>query len=591
MPKLTFSAKELNAYFRPSGKRHKAYNETVQMAYELKIHADGVYPVDMVEERRPSESLAVKDYRKKIWKPITKPIFHKVITELNKIRRSAEWSIKYDPAKVPVSLPEDETLQHYCETAYPQFTSITNWVFKALLPGYCKDANAIVAVIPWRLDFKSNEYVQPFGYLFGSELVIDYVQNDYAVIKSTDKVVYKNEDGNEWYGDVYWILTTQYVERWEQSNGTQNFALAWHYDHGIGQLPAFRVEGMYKKALDNTFLFESRLAPMLPRLDEALREYGDMQAEVVQHIYSEKWEFITDDCPTCKGKGKIKQAGFSNREIDCTVCEGSGGRARGPYSVHQVRAPMAGDNTPLITPPIGYIQKNTEIVKIQDERVDKHIVQALAAINMEYLAESPLNQSGTAKEVDKDALNNFVHAIAEDVVAAMDRLYSFVSEYRYGIAVPKTEDRAAMLPYISVPERFDLLSSNYLEAQIAKQKENKGNPLLIVAMEEDYVSRKFGGDSVMRDKLTLALRLDPLAGISEEDKTLRLGSRGITEEAYVISCNIRDFIERAIEEKGDTFFSTARKDQKALMLEYAKEQTSAASTGSQIILDEKSSGA
>ncbi len=582
MPKLSFTNEERARYFNGQLK-HKAYKETVDMAQHLSYHAEGEYPRKMIEERRPSESKAVLDYRKTIWKPITKPIWSKVITELNKIRRSSEWSIKYDDSKVPPKIVPEETLKKYCEENYPFFNSVTNWVFKILLPGYCKDANAVVAVMPADRYSEPNEYIRPFGHFYGSDCVIDYVQDDYAVIKSTDKVIYTNEQGAKYFGDVYYIFTTVSIERWEQGNGTLRYTLAWEHIHNLNKLPVFRVEGLYKKSYDNTFIFDSRLNSMLPRLDEALREYGDLQAEVVQNIYSTMWEMASDDCSACRGKGKTKSAGFMGEEITCHVCEGTGFKPRGPFTNLKVRMPEAGTTTPVPIPPAGYIQKSTEIVKIQDERIEKHEYKALSAINMEYLSEAPLNQSGTAKEVDKDALNNFVHAIAEDIVASMDKLYMLICDYRYSFQIPDAATRKGLLPFINVPEKFDLLSSTYLEDQISKQKTDKGNPAIIKAMEEDYVNKKFVGDNALRERVLLSIRLDPLAGISEEDKMTRLSNKGITDETYIISCNMQKFINRAIFEKGDSFFTMKLNDQEALLVQYATEQLTAGSAAASIL--------
>ena len=79
MATTKFRQEQLENFF--SGKYfHKSYKETVELANEIKIHSDGEFPVDLIDERRPSESMAVKDYRKKIWEPITKPVFSKINT-------------------------------------------------------------------------------------------------------------------------------------------------------------------------------------------------------------------------------------------------------------------------------------------------------------------------------------------------------------------------------------------------------------------------------------------------------------------------------------------------------------------------------
>lgn len=579
MPTTTFTQEQLQQYF--SGRyTHAGYEDTVDMASDMAIHADGIYPKEMIEERRPSESLKVKEYREKIWKPVTKPTYGKVITELNKIRRSSDWSIKYDETEIPPKVVPEETLKQYCELNYPYFTSVTNWAFTMLLPLYAKDANALVVVMPIEFEKPANDYPLPFGYIFKSEQVLYFKEDDYAVIKSADKVFYTDDQDNERSGDVFYIITTEKLERWEQGN--EEFILASEYEHNIKRLPAFKVKGLFKEAMDDLFIYESRLAAMLPRLDEALREYSDLQAEIVQNIFSERWEYNDNECPKCKGKKVIKDAGFNGEVHTCPVCEGSGVMARGPYSTLYVKAPMAGE-LQMPTPPAGILQKSVEIAKLQDDRIDKHEYKALASINMEYLAQTPLNESGTAKEVDKDSLNNFVHSVAEDIVAVLDKLYYFINEYRYSVVVPNISDRIAMLPYINVPDKFDLLSATYLEDQIAKQKENKGNPIIINAMEEDYVNKKFVADNLLREKVLLSIRLDPLSGISEDDKMLRLSNKGITLETYIVSSNITAFIARAMDENGDNFIKMKLKEQKQLMTLYAQEQLSANSASGKLL--------
>jgi hypothetical protein len=98
--------------------------------------------------------------------------------------------------------------------------------------------------------------------------------------------------------------------------------------------------------------------------------------------------------------------------------------------------------------PVGYVPKDTEIVKVQDARVKAHLYGALAAVNMEFLAEVPLSESGVAKEVDRDELNNFVNSVAEDVVRMMDNIYRWICDMRYSVVIPDAERRAELLPTV-----------------------------------------------------------------------------------------------------------------------------------------------
>lgn len=585
MPTTQFTLEQLQKFF--SGKYfHKAFNETTKLSDDLKIHADGDYPEKLIEERRPSESIAVKEYRKKIWKPITKPVVSKVITSLGKIRRSSDWSIKFDVNKIPKSIAIGEGLNDYCEKNFPFFNNLTNWAFGVLLKAYTTDPNALICIYPIQEQAAVNSYLKPFPFIFYSNQVIEYVEGDYAVLKSTDKVLY-GDTGHKNWGDVYYIITTKMVQRYEQIKSDRTMQLVWEYQHNLGELPVTKTKGFFKKALDGTFIFDSRLAPMIPRLDEALREYSDLQAEVVQHIFSEKWEYVTDECTQCKGSGKIKAA--YGAESNCTGCSGTGNKPRGPYTTLQIKAPMAGEAS-MPTPPIGYVQKDISIVEIQDKRIDKHIFNALGSINMQFLEQVPMSESGIAKEVDRDELNNFVHSIAEDIVAILDKVVYFISELRYSIVVPNKQERLELLPSIAVPEKFDILSTNYLETELQNAKTNKVNPIIVNALELEYANKKFNNDPGIRDRVALMLALDPLAGISEDDKMVRFSNGWIMKESGIISSNIQDFISRAIDEKGEAFFAMKIKEQKALMLQYAQELVAATSTASLIIDNQPGEG-
>ena len=126
--------------------KHPNYKKTVNLTNELRVHYDGQMPEKIISERRPNEPEEVKKYRKDIYVPITKNPISKVITSLQKIRRSKDWSIDYGTT-VPASVRMGEGLEDYCEKNYPGFTSLTNWAFSELIGEYLLDANAFSAVI------------------------------------------------------------------------------------------------------------------------------------------------------------------------------------------------------------------------------------------------------------------------------------------------------------------------------------------------------------------------------------------------------------------------------------------------------------
>jgi hypothetical protein len=311
---------------------------------------------------------------------------------------------------------------------------------------------------------------------------------------------------------------------------------------------------------------------MIPSLNEAAREYSDLQAEIVQHIHSEKYIYTNTECPVCRGNGTImgeKDADGNHKK--CTHCNGSGNiNSISPYGEYLVAPGRKTDEYQLPTPPLGYIQKSTEIARLQDERVRNHIFDSLSAVNMEFLAETPLNQSGIAKEVDRDELNNFVNSIAEDVVMVLDNVYYFICHYRYSFLVMNREEREKMLPVIAVPEKFDLLNSSLLINEIQTAKTAKVNPVLIKYMEIELARKKYNADSQISCEVECVFELDPLYGYEQDDKMTMLSNGGITERDYIVSCNIAQFVQRAFNENID-FNQKSFAEKQKLITGYADE--------------------
>jgi len=581
MPKLEFTPIELKNLFGEELKyRHCFYERSVNEAKDMLVHADGLFPGDLLNERRPNEPEEVLCYRKKIFVPKTKPYFGKIVSSLQKIRRSSDWSIRYE-GEWP-RIPEGEKLEDYCEVNYPQFSSVTNWAFAVLLKKYLTDPNAVMFCHPKEVQIPENEYLKPVIQIIDAEHVLDYVYQDYAVLKNPSGCMYVTAKG-AFPGKSFYVVTTERITRYDQTDGRGTMEPKVDYEHGLGELPVYKLGAVIADATADRVLYESRISGIIPEFDEAIREYSDLQAAKVMHMYPERWEFSQHECTRCNGTGKINNPLWHvgcDASIDSQCgCDNKGCKngyvVAGPYSKIMVRPTNSVEgqgNVPM--PPAGFIEKDVEIIKLQEESVASHITNGLASINFEFIASTPQAQSGVAKEVDKDELNNTVHSIAEDLVRCMDWGYYMIALYRYGMIYNK-EDIKEMVPKIAVPEKYDILSSTHLEEQLKSLKESKANPVITNAVEVEFAGKAFNNDPAIRELVQLVLSLDPLANIPEDDKMSRLSNKGITLETYVISSNIHEFVQRAIE-ADKKFGEKDAKEQKAVIAGYAVEQIAAA---------------
>lgn len=544
----------------------------MDLAHQLAVHANGLMPDDKIMSRRPSEPEEIKNYRKTIYVPKTKQAISKVIHSLEKIRRAQDWNIAYDQETVPSTVAEEETLEQYCEFHYPTFSSVTNWAFAELLKRSLIDANGIVAVILETLPKSKGEYCKPIARFFDCDQIVEYVEDEYVVLKSRDTTTFYSETKNggrriNTNGAIYYILTTNEFVKYEQT-GAAKYDPKQVFKHNCGKLPAWKVGGLFKIRANNDTVYESRLSGMIPDLDEAAREYSDLQAEIIQHIHSEKYAYTNTECPQCKGQGFVD--GENGKKVSCPHCNGTGHVLNtSPYGIHLIDAGRAGE-LQVPAPPIGYIQKDTAIATLQDQRVRNHIKDALAAVNMEFLAETPIDQSGVAKAYDANELNNFVNSVAEDLVRNIDLVYYFICEYRYRTIIPNDKARQAMLPAVNVPTKFDIANTTILMQELQGARQAEANPETLRVLETNYAKMQFNTSPEVAERLETVFDLDPLFGVKEENKMTMLQNGGITETAYIISCNIHAFVRRAIFENKE--FCQKDYDKKMQVLEkYAEE--------------------
>ncbi len=118
--------------------------------------------------------------------------------------------------------------------------------------------------------------------------------------------------------------------------------------------------------------------------------------------------------------------------------------------------------------------------------------------------------------------------------------------YRYGGQYSR-EEIYEMLPMIAVPEKYDILSTKYFDEQLTSAKGNKLNPAILNAMEVAYATKAFNNDLDIAEHVGMILKLDPLAGIAEDDKMSRLSNGGILLLDYIVSSNINKFVDVATE--------------------------------------------
>ncbi len=577
------------------------YDEAVRLYESLRVHADGDMPIWLIKKQRPNESDEVRRYREDSYEAETQNPIERVIGVFEKIHRSPDFMIRFDE-EPPAIINPDETPEKYLTEKYPVYGSIENWLFNEALRSAAIDSNAVVAIIPkeWSVD---NEYIQPIAKIFNAPSVVQFVAEDYCVLKSDElsslltpqqqqslmlsRKPYHREYGdsrirNDYYpqfyqGQVYYYITTDFYFKWEE-NSEGKYQATDMFVHGLGELPAFQMPGKFVKRYGESILKKAPLNPMVPHLNKAATRFNDLDAGVTMHLFLEKWRINNRECKVCKGTGLIP-----NSKDACHNCSGSGfASGKSPFNEFEINPSklMAGA-TQLPIPPLGYVEKNPEILKVANDFATQDLYKALCSIQMEHLAEIQLNQSGVSKQYDRDEVNNFIYSFAENLIYILNLVIYFENEIRYKSIVPNQKDRKKMLPIIPVPEKFDVINTTFLLTEYLSGKTAGLNGIILSEMQKEIAQKKFYANPKVSDFVEMVMDLDPFPDKSIEEKALMLSNSIATEEDVILSSYISDFIKQALE-KDLNFAQKTDEQKREVLLTMAKEKIDSMNTAKQL---------
>lgn len=557
--------------------RHPNYDDSTEYAHSMKVHALGMYSEKLIEGRRPSESKEIQNYRADIFVSPTMGTWGKLYNSLTKIRKASDYTITFDNSKVPSLVAKNETPQVYFTENFPTYQSLDNWFWSICFHKMLVDSNAMVCVMPMTWDIQPSEYMKPYPVIFESENVIDYNKGEWYFFKS-EEVSYFGTGRNRQEGKVFYYVDKEGFYRYTQTDNKGSYAVE-EFIHNLGYAPVIGLHGVVEKDNNLYSLCRTRIHSVIDWMNEAVREYSDLQAAVVQSVFPTMWAYAGQACKTCDGSGKVLKQGGA--PVACPKCNGRGSFAVNPYETILIDKPKVGES-PMPSPFAGFIEKDIEVVSIQDKRIDKHLYNALKTVNMEHLDSVPLAQSGVSKEWDRAEANNFVYMIAEDCVRVMDSIAAHTIDLRYGFVAPDPMARKEMRPKISVPQKVDIMTDAVIAADIKMMKDVKFNQLTIAAAEVEYINRRFLTDQKMKDMVVTMFEVDSLAGKSEDDILLAVSNGWVKKEAAIIHANIKEFVERAMDENPE-FLTFTTKEKKEIVMKYAMEQMQATTAVSRIL--------
>ena len=520
------------------------------------IYSDDEYPHKLIDENRPNEHEIVKEYRKKTYQPVFSEVFDRVLNSLNKIQRADGFMLKFPDQSEFSKISKDEKLDVYLTKHFTASKSLFNWTFQVGLKQAVIDVNGVI--ILWNEEEVSEtEYTKPTPYIINSDRIIYSYEGN--------SIVYKDDDDK----NVYYSIDKYSWNKYKRDYKTNKYVMVEQSIHNLGIFPGFTIGGIVEEEEELGREYQSVFRAMLPWLNVATIEFSDLRAEITQHIHSTVWIYQDQQCATCNGNGWLMR---ENERVPCTNSECKGGQIPlSPYETLRVRpAKTSMGEVPAPTPPMGYIQKQTEIAELQDRRINEMRYRALAAVNMQFLESAPAQQSGVAKAYDRDETNNTFYSVATNLGLMMERISFLVAKWRYG-SLYADADLKRMCPICIVPNTFDVLGSQTIVEEIKSAKDSTLNDAVLSEMELEFIKKRFPNDIQMQNKLRNAFELDPASGKTDEEKALLVSNRLMSKLDAIISTYIFDFVDRAIAENKD-FINLTKAQKYAILEQYATEK-------------------
>lgn len=516
-------------------RKDKPYTDVKE--YEnFQIYSDNKYPGELIDAQRPNEQKESKDYRHLMYQPVFSEVFNKVFQSISKISRADGFFISYPDQGEFKKIAEGEKLSEYLHW-------LPKWLFDICLKQYLIDANGVCLIWAYP-DEDVTKFYEPKPWIINSSQILHYEEDNV--------LIYRSKEERE---IIYSVDASNFI-KWKKNKDGKYFAETTIVN-GAKKLTAFKLGGVLKGQDD---IYQSRIWPMLPWLNVATVEFSDLRVEITLHIHSQQWIYENEVCSTCNGSGQTLNR--KQEKVKCTNAKCNGGYiARSPFEVIKVRQAKTGmGESAAPTPPTGYIQKNTDIAKLQNERIDGQTYKALSAINFQFLYETPVAQSGVAKSYDRDETNNTLYSIATDLARIIREVAEYTSLWRYQSLYPNEQEREKMLPTVVIPNTFDIVSGQLLIEEIKATKDSGVNDAVSSAIEVEFIKKRFPNDKAKQDELLTAFELDPASGKSDEEKGYLVASRIMSKQDAIISTYIYDFIDRAVTENKD--FYTLTKDEK-----------------------------
>jgi len=561
------------------------YDESVDMWQRILVHVTSKFPERLFNQKAPNETPAEWTYRKETYKSNTKQDWSKALHMVNRIWNPQNYSLKFNDDD---RFFGDDTMKAYVLKDYPRGGNLLDYFKNIVTKNKDNDPNGLLCVKPlptFLLDedgqpiiteeggfmFDDRELVKPVAYLYHSDVVMDFIPNQFALILSDEKSIVtegtvKMKVGLvfDFYDDVAIYQVRQIGEKTDYK-----FEVVLYYKHDLGFLPAYKLMGVPIGRDDNEGyqLYKSPFFDAVDPLDVALYNYSTLQMSIVNNVYLERWEYVDE----CNAQGCIDGYLFEGeKQVACKSCNGTGGQSKASVlGVNQIKTKgaMINPDDAISPPSFGYVDKNPGILEFLEKNIDKTKKSAFTTLGMEITSQASSNETATARFIDRDEMFVFLMPEATQNFSLLNNVLWAIALMRYGTRYKGHE--------LTTPTAFQMFTPDELTAEIARAREANLPDTYIAGLTRLIYDTRFSSLNTQSDKIIqVANYVDAVAYKTDEQINSALLNGTIAKWQSTLHTSFNAYLAQEIAEDSD-FLDKELKDIKVILDAKAQAQQSA----------------
>lgn len=520
------------------------YKESIALKNEIEVHSKkGVFPYKILKTKAPNQSPDEWEYQKGLYESYTNSVWNRAKNKTKIISNDQNFSIDNWDAEQKKYFYED----------YPIYHSIQSYFFDIVRDKKIDYPNQVLLVKPKNIpgayndqgEFipSQNEMVEPICVLIEEEHIMRYNDGEYLLVLISCNIEYLEVKTKKYDGLQFELYDKNSIIRYTQNgldkSKNPTFEIITIYEHNLGRLPAWKLQGKPISNLDGNVLYHSPYIDAVPDLNAVIRLCSNLDMST----YRLAFPIIIALVDHCRHKNEHGQSCTGGNIFNgsaweqCGACEGSGKRNNhSPTGVYEIAASkgLDGDNTLAMSPPVQFAAPPSDILKYISEQIE---VKKKNSFSFMFETDQANNQTATGKQLEKEEFHSFLIDFSNQLFNLMDLAIQAIGWYRFGDKFKK--------PSIRKPTSFSFRTNEDITTEIGEAIKNNLPMSYRRLLLLEANNTRFNNNPQAQQELEFIMMIDRLYGM--DDLTIRAGlGQTLGKLDVIIHNSIATFIDNCI---------------------------------------------